>query len=111
MSNYYLMQEQGKCIACFSCQMHCRANKNLPDNVNPCQIVSLSRKAVDGGKAQTANIFVACFHCENPWCVSACPTGAMQKREKDGIVIVQADKCVGCRACIDVFTVRSNVAV
>jgi Fe-S-cluster-containing dehydrogenase component len=41
-----------------------------------------------------------CFHCENPWCVSACPTGAMQQRSSDGIVFVDKSLCIGCKACI-----------
>jgi Fe-S-cluster-containing dehydrogenase component len=41
-----------------------------------------------------------CFHCEKPWCVAACPTGAMQKREKDGIVFVESALCVGCKSCM-----------
>ena len=30
----------------------------------------------------------------------ACPTGAMQKREKDGIVFVEESLCIGCKSCI-----------
>jgi Fe-S-cluster-containing dehydrogenase component len=45
-------------------------------------------------------VYMACFHCEKPWCVDACPTGAMQKREKDGIVFVEESLCVGCKACM-----------
>jgi len=41
-----------------------------------------------------------CFHCEEPWCVAACPTGAVQKRAEDGIVFIEESLCVGCKSCI-----------
>ena len=40
------------------------------------------------------------MHCKNPPCVPVCPTGASQKRDGDGIVFVDGDVCVGCRACV-----------
>jgi Fe-S-cluster-containing dehydrogenase component len=53
-----------------------------------------------GGVPRAAYIFMSCFHCEKPWCVAACPTKAMQKRPEDGIVFVDHEICVGCKACI-----------
>ena len=41
-----------------------------------------------------------CEHCLNPACVSACPSGAMYKREEDGIVLVDQDACRGWRMCV-----------
>ncbi|MDZ7752232.1 MAG: nitrate reductase subunit beta [Gammaproteobacteria bacterium] len=41
-----------------------------------------------------------CEHCLNPTCVAACPSGAIYKREEDGIVLIDQDKCRGWRMCI-----------
>ena len=41
----------------------------------------------------------SCLHCETPDCVTVCPTGASYKRAEDGIVLVDADKCIGCQLC------------
>lgn len=41
-----------------------------------------------------------CEHCLNPSCAAACPSGAIYKREEDGIVLVDQDKCRGWRMCV-----------
>ena len=41
-----------------------------------------------------------CEHCLNPACVAACPSGAIYKREEDGIVLIDQDKCRGWRMCV-----------
>jgi nitrate reductase beta subunit len=41
-----------------------------------------------------------CEHCLNPACVAACPSGAIYKREEDGIVLIDQDKCKGWRMCV-----------
>ena len=41
-----------------------------------------------------------CEHCLNPSCVASCPSGAIYKREEDGIVLVDQDSCRGWRMCI-----------
>jgi nitrate reductase beta subunit len=41
-----------------------------------------------------------CNHCLNAACVAACPSGSIYKREEDGIVLVDQDKCRGWRMCV-----------
>jgi nitrate reductase beta subunit len=41
-----------------------------------------------------------CEHCLNPTCVAACPSGSIYKREEDGIVLIDQEKCRGWRMCI-----------
>ena len=41
-----------------------------------------------------------CEHCLNPSCAASCPSGAIYKREEDGIVLVDQDRCRGWRMCV-----------
>ena len=41
-----------------------------------------------------------CNHCLNPACVAACPSGSIYKRDEDGIVLVDQDKCRSWRMCV-----------
>jgi nitrate reductase beta subunit len=41
-----------------------------------------------------------CEHCLNPGCVASCPSGALHKRDEDGIVLVDQERCRGWRYCV-----------
>jgi len=41
-----------------------------------------------------------CEHCLNPACVASCPSSALYKREEDGIVLVDQERCRGWRYCV-----------
>lgn len=60
----------------------------------------------DQGGGQWPNPFFfylarMCNHCTKPACLEACPTGAIFKREKDGIVLIDQDRCKGHRHCVE----------
>ncbi|RXS92415.1 nitrate reductase subunit beta [Geobacillus zalihae] len=56
-------------------------------------------------QAEFENVFMMylpriCEHCLNPSCVSSCPSGAMYKRDEDGIVLVDQNACRAWRYCV-----------
>ena len=53
----------------------------------------------DSPHSKTVNMPMSCMHCETAECVTVCPTGASYKREEDGIVLIDQDKCMGCNLC------------
>lgn len=99
MSRYFITQDMDRCIGCLSCEVYCRQNKGLPEEARLCQVSFMGPRRVRG-LPREAFVYLGCFHCEHPVCVAACPTGAMRKRPGDGVVYVESELCVGCKACV-----------
>ena len=49
--------------------------------------------------SKTVHMPMSCMQCDDAACVTVCPTGASYKREEDGIVLIDQDKCMGCNLC------------
>lgn len=43
----------------------------------------------------------SCMHCEDPVCMIGCPTGAIHRNEEDGLVQINPQTCIGCKACAE----------
>ena len=50
-----------------------------------------------------------CNHCTNPACLAACPRDAIYKREEDGIVLVDQERCRGYRYCVQRLSVQEDL--
>jgi Fe-S-cluster-containing dehydrogenase component len=99
MSKYMLFQDKTRCIGCLACTIACKLNKGLGVGPRPLDVIALG-PVLKYGKPLGQFVFMPCFHCEEPWCMYACPTSAIKKRAEDGIVYIDQSLCVGCKSCI-----------
>ena len=85
--------DQAKCTGCGYCTNACRAHNDIPEEIS-------WNRVIDAGKIGNKEVFLArpCMHCEHAPCVEVCPVGASYRRG-DGIVMMDYDKCIGCRYC------------
>ena len=79
-----LMIEASSCIGCQSCLAACKLENDLPSGPRPIAAIQVGPVESDKGLL-TQHWPAPCYHCDQPACVLACPTGAMQKRA-DGLV-------------------------
>ena len=100
------------CVGCHACAVNCKEWNTgghyapLPDHEpygkNPDGVWFNrihSYEAGCGSESRTVNFPRSCLHCDEPQCVTVCPTGASYKRAEDGIVLVNTDICIGCKLC------------
>lgn len=91
--------DRGRCIACYTCEVACKQEHNLPVGPRWITVETVGPRMVGQGLRMDF-VPMLCMHCAEPACMNACPQNAIFKRE-DGIVLVDDDACTGCRLCID----------
>lgn len=96
--------EQDKCTGCKACQMACKDKNDLEVGQLWREVLEMeeggfSDKDTNENDLKVTYFTLSCNHCLKPACVEACPTGAMTKREEDGVVYVNLEECIGCKAC------------
>ena len=107
MRKWSMVLDLRKCIGCSACTIGCKSENVLPPGV-------VYRPVVDeeiGNYPSVTRRFTPrpCMQCENPPCTPVCPVKATYKRE-DGIVVVDYDKCIGCRYCITACPYNARTA-
>jgi Fe-S-cluster-containing dehydrogenase component len=84
-----------RCAHALKCQSSCNKHHNLSDDHKWLKVFKMQ------DAENTAPYWMPrpCFQCEKPPCVKVCPVDATYRRS-DGIVLIDNERCIGCRFCM-----------
>ncbi|MDK1019384.1 MAG: 4Fe-4S dicluster domain-containing protein [Actinomycetota bacterium] len=96
MTRYAMAVDLDLCQGCRGCMVACKVENNTVEGNFWMYVFRFEA----GTYPDTKITFLPrpCQHCDNAPCVKVCPVGARFKRE-DGLVLTDADRCIGCRYC------------
>ena len=96
MTKYAMAVDLDRCQGCRGCMVACKVENNTTEGNFWMYVFRFEQ----GTYPDTEMSFLPrpCQHCDNAPCVKVCPVGARFKRE-DGLVLTDADRCIGCRYC------------
>lgn len=99
MSRYALVIDVDHCTGCKGCEIACKNENNIPlgERWNRLLLCGPYGKYPDLSQYYLPT---HCQQCENAPCVEACPTEASYRDPETNIVLVNKEKCIGCKYCI-----------
>ena len=93
---YSIVVDVDKCNGCGACQTACSLYNERECNPNKSRIGIV--KTEEQGMIYSIPVF--CRQCENPVCMAVCPAAAIYRDIKTGAVVIDEEKCIGCRSCV-----------
>jgi len=90
-----------RCLACHSCELACAlVHSGSKDLRAAVEEDPKPRKRVTVEAAGDHALPLQCRHCENAPCVMICPTEAVRRKTDAGPVLIDSDRCIGCKLCM-----------
>lgn len=91
--HWAMVIDQAKCIGCGYCTLACQAHNDAGPEIQ-------WNRVIKAGEMRGKPVYLPrpCMHCDHAPCASVCPVKATYKRA-DGIVMMDYDRCIGCRYC------------
>lgn len=99
MNKKVLLIDDKACWGCKTCEVACKQEIGAPEGVKLIYVSEEGPQKVSGRLEFLFRVNL-CQHCSKPPCAEVCSSGAIKERD-DGIVVLEAENCSGCRACLD----------
>lgn len=99
MSRYSIVIDLDKCTGCQSCEVACKIENGIA-------LGQKWNKVIERGPfgefphLEKYWLPVMCQQCEDAPCVHVCPTGASHRDQETNVVLIDKEKCIGCRYCV-----------
>jgi len=98
MTRYAMVIDLNTCVGCNACMAACAMENQTPVWKNKWRTYVHDKEIGMAEQVRRRFFPRLCNHCSNPPCMTVCPTGATYQRA-DGIVMIDPERCMGCRAC------------
>ena len=96
MTRWAMVADLRRCVGCQTCTAACKQKNATPPGVQWRRVVDL--EVGEYPQVKRAFVPMGCMHCDDPPCMTVCPSTATGKRA-DGIVTIDPDLCIGCAYC------------
>jgi phenylacetyl-CoA:acceptor oxidoreductase 27-kDa subunit len=97
VTRWAMVADLRRCVGCQTCTAACKQANGTPPGVQWRRVLDLETGEYPAVKR--AFVPVGCMHCDDPPCMTVCPSTATRKRA-DGIVTIDYDLCIGCAYCM-----------
>jgi len=98
MARFGMVIDTRTCVGCMDCVVACKTENKVPAGHDRDWIAYDTRGAFPTLHTEIRS--ERCNHCDNPPCVTCCPTGASHVEAFGRVVLVTAELCIGCKACL-----------
>ena len=90
--------DPNRCIGCHACSVACKQRHDRDADADERRSV-FHLSSGEYPDFEEVPVSMSCMHCHDAPCESVCPPDAIIKRDEDGIVTVDRDRCIGCHYC------------
>ena len=87
-----------KCIGCHACTVACKSEHDVPLGVYRTWVKYVETGHFPDNRRHFT--VLRCNHCDDAPCIPSCPVTALYRRDQDGIVDFDPERCIGCKACL-----------